>query len=138
MDEKAIKLNRYMEVLLDDLNETDLLLSDEEVERRVDIIERLYKLCLDEKKIEYDHEIALKQQNLAEKAQTNDVSNKIMELDGLRFDTKLDICKELIKTGAIITFYAIWMKQGFKFEETGTYTSQTFRGLFSKFKPNSL
>jgi hypothetical protein len=33
-----------------------------------------------------------------------------------------------------LIFYAVWMKMGFKFEENGTYTSTTFRGLFSRFK----
>ena len=34
-----------------------------------------------------------------------------------------------------LMFYAFWMRKGFKFEEKGTYTSTTFRGLFSRFKP---
>lgn len=34
-----------------------------------------------------------------------------------------------------LMFYAVWMRRGFRFEENGTYTSQTFRGLFSRFKP---
>lgn len=34
-----------------------------------------------------------------------------------------------------LVFYAAWMRKGFKFEETGTFTSTTFRGLFGKFKP---
>lgn len=34
-----------------------------------------------------------------------------------------------------LMFYAVWMRKGFKFEENGTYTSTTFRGLFSRFKP---
>lgn len=34
-----------------------------------------------------------------------------------------------------LVFYATWMKRGLKFEETGTYTSTTFRGLFNRFKP---
>lgn len=34
-----------------------------------------------------------------------------------------------------LMFYASWMKQGFKFEESGVYTSTTFKGLFSGFKP---
>lgn len=34
-----------------------------------------------------------------------------------------------------LIFYAAWMKRGFKFEENGTYTSTTFRGLFNRFKP---
>lgn len=34
-----------------------------------------------------------------------------------------------------LMFYAVWMRRGFKFEENGTYTSTTFRGLFNRFKP---
>ncbi len=34
-----------------------------------------------------------------------------------------------------LVFYGVWMNRGFKFEKDGTYTSQTFRGLFSRFKP---
>lgn len=33
-----------------------------------------------------------------------------------------------------LVFYGIWMKRGFKFEETGTFTSQTFKGLINKFR----
>lgn len=34
-----------------------------------------------------------------------------------------------------LIFYAVWMRRGFRFEETGTYTSTTFRGLFNRFRP---
>jgi len=34
-----------------------------------------------------------------------------------------------------LIFYGIWMRRGFKFEETGTFTSTTFRGLFNRFRP---
>ena len=34
-----------------------------------------------------------------------------------------------------LVFYGVWMNRGFKFEENGTFTSTTFRGLFSKFRP---
>jgi hypothetical protein len=34
-----------------------------------------------------------------------------------------------------LIFYACWMRRGFRFEETGAFTSTTFRGLFSRFKP---
>lgn len=34
-----------------------------------------------------------------------------------------------------LAFYAVWMKRGFKFEETGAFTSTTFRNLFNQFKP---
>lgn len=40
-------------------------------------------------------------------------------------------------TGVILPliFYGGWMNRGFKFEETGTFTSATFRNLFQRFRP---
>jgi hypothetical protein len=49
------------------------------------------------------------------------------------------IIKILIDGATIIVpviFYNVWMKKGFEFEETGTFTSNTFKNLISKFKPN--
>ena len=34
-----------------------------------------------------------------------------------------------------LMFYGTWMKKGLRFEETGTFTSTTFRGLFNRFRP---
>ena len=34
-----------------------------------------------------------------------------------------------------LMFYGVWMKRGFKFEESGTFTSSTFKNLFNRFKP---
>lgn len=34
-----------------------------------------------------------------------------------------------------LIFYGIWLRRGFKFEETGTFTSTTFRNLFNRFRP---
>ncbi len=34
-----------------------------------------------------------------------------------------------------LMFYGIWMGKGFKFEETGVYTSTTFKNLLNRFKP---
>ena len=34
-----------------------------------------------------------------------------------------------------LVFYGIWMKRGFKFEESGVYSSTTFKNLFNRFKP---
>lgn len=31
--------------------------------------------------------------------------------------------------------YGIWMNKGFKFEETGSFTSTTFKNLLNRFKP---
>ena len=34
-----------------------------------------------------------------------------------------------------LSFYAVWMKRGLQFEETGSFTSKTFQGLTKFFKP---
>ena len=34
-----------------------------------------------------------------------------------------------------LIFYGLWMRKGLKFEETGSFTSTTFRGLINRFRP---
>lgn len=34
-----------------------------------------------------------------------------------------------------LIFYGRWMKKGFKFEESGSFTSTTFKNLFGRLKP---
>lgn len=34
-----------------------------------------------------------------------------------------------------IMFYSRWMNRGLEWEKTGTFTSTTFKGLFSRFSP---
>lgn len=88
----------------------DLAPQTDEYSKAADNIVKLYKLKIEEDKNEKDR----KDQNI------HRVIGHILE-------------------GASIVlplgFYAFWMKRGFKFEETGTFTSNTFRGLISNFKP---
>lgn len=58
-----------------------------------------------------------------------------------KIKSEKDVLNQFIKYGIDIAgivlplaFYGTWMKKGFKFEQTGTFTSTTFRGLFQKFK----
>ena len=60
------------------------------------------------------------------------------EEDKNKFDKMISISKigvEIFGVVGPLVFYNSWMKKGFKFEETGMLTSQTFKGLISKFKP---
>lgn len=81
----------------------------------------LYKLMVDETKTALDFE---------EKSENrkNDLAEQVKD----RY-FKLGIAAaELVLP---LMFYAVWMRRGFKFEENGTYTSTTFRGLFNRFRP---
>ena len=64
--------------------------------------------------------------------------NKFDE-DKNKFDKILSIGKlgiDLFGVVGPLLLYNSWMKKGFEFEKTGMITSQTFRGLVSKFKPS--
>ena len=61
------------------------------------------------------------------------------EEDKSKFDKILSIGKlgiDLFGVVGPLLLYNSWMKKGFEFEKTGMITSQTFRGLISKFKPS--
>lgn len=53
-------------------------------------------------------------------------------------ETGAKLVLEGVGIGAPLIFYNVWMKRGFQFEETGTFTSQTFKGLINKFKPTGI
>lgn len=53
----------------------------------------------------------------------------------LKYDRWIKFGCETAKVVVPIIFYSKWMKRGFEFEETGSYTSSTFRNLFGRFKP---
>lgn len=97
----------------------------------VDSLATLYKLNIEEtenertfrdrceKEIMADQELRLKEAQLAEQKKDR------------YFRLGLESAGLLLP----LIFYGIWMRRGFKFEETGTFTSTTFRGLFNRFRP---
>lgn len=83
----------------------------------VNNIEKLYRIMIDEDR--------LKSEEATKSAQTkNENRNRYIQFG-------------LEAAGIVLplVFYASWMSKGFKFEETGSFTSTTFRGLFSRFRP---
>lgn len=91
----------------------------EEYSAAVESIAKLYKLRIDE--TEHEHE---RQQ-------------KVNQLDEQVKDRYFRVGLEAAGIILPLAFYAFWMRKGFKFEETGTFTSTTFRGLFNRFRPTN-
>lgn len=94
----------------------------------IDDLAKLYRLRIEETKNEWDFN---------EKYDTRE-SDNILKKDQLGEQIKDRYFRLGLEAAGIILpmiFYAAWMKRGFRFEETGTYTSTTFRGLFNRFKP---
>lgn len=124
-----------------------------EKSKAVDDLATLYKLKIDETKMELDFDEkqarrkmdkenrlkddALKEQQLKDENSVRE-RNELIRKEQLAEQVKDRYIRLGIAAAEIILpliFYSKWMKKGFKFEETGTFTSTTFRGLFNRFKP---
>lgn len=148
MDEITEMLNEAIKAEINNLYNFEP--ESEERSAMIDDLTKLYRLRIDEAKSEND---------LSEKRAQFKLENDSKQLDRIlkeRLETengergerlgKMQIeeqSKDRIFRASIaaaeivlpLIFYAAWMRKGFKFEETGTFTSTTFRGLFGKFKP---
>ena len=91
-------------------------------------IAELYKLKIEEDKSQVD---AVDKE---ERRKTED-SIKSVELENDKKDRWIKVCIAGAELILPLIFYAVWMRRGLKFEESGTFTSTTFRGLFNRFRP---
>ena len=98
----------------------------EEKSKAIEDLAKLYRLRIEETKSELDAEDKRSRRTLESEANVRENEIKKSQLD-----EQIAAAELLIP----IMFYGIWMRKGFKFEETGTYTSTTFRGLFNRFRP---
>lgn len=89
---------------------------------------KLYKLRIEETKNEWDF-------NEKYDAHESDKQFKKAQLEEQVKDRYFRLGVEAAGIILPLIFYGIWMRKGFKFEETGTFTSTTFRGLFNRFRP---
>lgn len=97
---------------------------------------------LKEKQTEADSEhrgaeLALKERELDSK-DADRIREEELQVRQTR-DQVIDLCvKTGVEVGKLVlplVFYGIWMNKGFKFEETGSFTSTTFKNLLSRFRP---
>ena len=89
----------------------------EEKSKAVEDLAKLYRLKIEETKVEKEC---------------------LINKDGCENQKLVDRARLGLEAAGIIIpmiFYSVWMKKGFKFEETGTFTSSTFKGLTKFFKP---
>ena len=125
----------------------------EEYTAAVESVAKLYKLRIEETKSNQefkDKQVSRKieeKQREAENEARNmqefsnntyrdaDLNLRQKQLDAERRSGYIRFGLTLLEIGAPLVFYGIWMAKGFKFEETGNYTSTTFKNMFGKFKP---
>lgn len=89
---------------------------------------KLYKLKLEEDKNNMEH-----LERLGDREVDQDFKTAQLK-EGVK-----DRVTKIVIAGAELVLplaaYGIWMVLGFKFEEEGTITSQTFKGLINRFRP---
>ncbi len=131
--------------LLDELIESEidnldsLSFDDGEKEQAIKDLVRLHQLRIEEIKTEAE---------VAEKRERLEMDSKKQEADQIREETalkqqakenRIDRVVKVVVAGVELVvpllFYGIWMNKGFRFEETGSFTSTTFKNLLSRFRP---
>ena len=144
-------LSEEIKTQIQDLSELDP--GSAEKSKAVDNLATLYKLKIEETRMELDFDEkqarrkmdkenrlkddALKEQQLQDENSVRE-RDELIRKEQLTEQVKDRYIRLGIAAAEIILplmFYSKWMKKGFKFEETGTFTSTTFRGLFNRFKP---
>lgn len=107
-----------------------LNLGSKEHSEAIDSVVKLYKLNIEE--TENEREFMRK---------CDESTNASIELGLKETQARDDRLNRYLRVGVEaagvvlpLVFYGIWMRRGFKFEETGTFTSQTFKGLINKFR----
>lgn len=107
----------------------------EEIKLEQDYTEKLVRFDLDAKQHETDANLKEKQFYHEQEVYDRDEAFKCKQLCEQKKDRYFKAGLEAAGIILPLMFYATWMKRGLKFEETGTFTSTTFRGLFNRFRP---
>lgn len=95
-----------------------------EIGAAIEDVEHLFKMRVEERKLNNELESNAREER-----------DKLVENAARAKDRYIRLGLDVAGLILPLMFYGIWMAKGFKFEETGTFTSTTFRNLFNRFKP---
>lgn len=118
---EEIKTMLEEEIRVEIENLSSLSAGSDEHTKAVDNLAKLYRLKLDEDKTSMEY---LEKEESKNTQIEENVKDRYVRIGIAAAELVLPL-----------VFYGVWMRRGFKFEENGTYTSTTFRGLFNRFKP---
>ena len=106
-----------------------------EKDSAIENLATLYKLNIEEVKIEHEAMEKAYDRGSADETSARDFKLRQQTLDESIKDRYFKLGLDVAGLVIPMIFYGVWMMRGLKFEETGTFTSTTFRGLFNRFKP---
>lgn len=123
------------DVIEKEIERVDSLPPGEDRAQAIKDLTALHKLRVDEVKAEQGtKELACKERELEDsRTQADALAQRQVK------ETRVDRCFRagiaVVELVLPLMFYGTWMKRGLKFEETGSFTSTTFKNLLSKFRP---
>jgi hypothetical protein len=130
-----IKKELEKEILKEIQDLSALKSGSKEMDLAIENLATLYKLNIEEVKIEHEAIEKAYDRGSADETSARDLKLKQQMLNESIKDRYFKLGLDVAGLIVPIIFYGIWMGRGLKFEETGTFTSTTFRGLFNRFKP---
>lgn len=137
MDEQRFTQTLKLDELIDSEieNISGLESGTKEKSAAIDDFTKLYRLRIDEKKVDLDYKDRCRTRENEEVQAGHDIDQRKDQLEEQRLDRYFRLGIAVGELILPLIFYGVWMKRGFKFEEKGVYTSTTFRNLFNRFKP---
>lgn len=102
----------------------DMESGSKEIGVAIEDVEHLFKMRVEERKLSNELESNAREER-----------DKLVENAARAKDRYIRLGLDVAGLILPLMFYGIWMTKGLKFEETGTFTSTTFRTLFNRFKP---
>ena len=114
---------------------SDLQSGTKEKSTAIDDLTKLYKLRIEENKSVWDADEKYNRRMMDEESVTKDGDFKERQIAEQVKDRYFRVGIAGAELLLPLIFYGIWMNKGFKFEETGTFTSSTFKGLINRFRP---
>ena len=135
MEEKTID-ELLNEEIADEINAlSELEAGSNEKSAAIEDLTKLYKLRIEENKSSWDADDKYNRRIMDEKSNDKDDEIKQKQLEEQVKDRYFKVGIAAAELMIPLMFYGIWMNRGFKFEETGTITSSTFKGLINRFRP---
>ena len=101
----------------------------------VDDLTKLYKLRIEENKSVWDADEKYNRRMMDDESSTKETDFKERQIAEQVKERYFRVGIAAAELLIPLMCYGVWMNKGFKFEETGTYTSSTFKGLINRFRP---
>lgn len=101
----------------------------------IENIVKLYRVRIEDSKAAIEYNKGIDDNEFRQEQMEKEERSRKEQLAEQRIDRFVRIGIAAAELMVPIIFYSAWMKKGFKFEETGSFTSMTFKNLINRFKP---